>query len=113
MKTIADLTSEDLRQIGKDAAERAVAELRAAGFLREVPASPAPAIRKEVRIASERPELRANLFTEVIPTVIARPTVNEKNRTGKRKLSKNSASEIEIQPSEPRLSTYSGTFKAD
>lgn len=33
MKTIADLTFDDFRKIGKDAAEKAVADLRAAGHL--------------------------------------------------------------------------------
>ncbi len=33
MKTVADLTFDDFRKIGKDAAEKAVADLRAAGHL--------------------------------------------------------------------------------
>lgn len=35
MKTIADLTFDDLRRIGKDAAAQAVADLRSAGVLRD------------------------------------------------------------------------------
>lgn len=33
MKTVADLSFDDFRKIGKDAAEKAVADLRAAGHL--------------------------------------------------------------------------------
>lgn len=38
MKTVADLTFDDFRKIGKDAAEKAVADLRAAGHLTPEPA---------------------------------------------------------------------------
>ncbi len=33
MKTVADLTFDDFRKIGKDAAEKAVADLRSAGHI--------------------------------------------------------------------------------
>ncbi len=45
MKTVADLTFDDFRKIGKDAAEKAVADLRAAGHL----ASKAPAKTEAAR----------------------------------------------------------------